>query len=104
MKKHIPNFDVSKVEFEEKHENDVYGTTTLYFIAPKEWLEDLFPEADYTEISVEYPIDRPEAIYATIMMSPTQVGKDGDFEDYDWFDIVMLPSEVEQLMELAANH
>lgn len=101
MKEIIFDFDINRVEFEEKYESKEYQTVTLYFIAPKEWLSDRFPEAVHSEISVEYPISQPEAIYATVMMSPTKVDTDGNSEDYDWFDIVLLPGEIELLMELA---
>lgn len=76
-------------------------TVTLYFFAPKEWLGGLYPEAISAEISVEYPVAHPEAIYATVMMSPTRVTDNNSVEDYDWYDIVLLPTEIEQLMDLA---
>lgn len=104
MKGFIFDFDISKVEFEERYENKEYETVTLYFMAPKEWLNGNFPEAVHSEISVEYPIDHPEAIYATVMMSPTKTDTDGNSEDYDWFDITLLPSEIELLMDLANKH
>ncbi len=107
MKEFIFDFDINKVEFDERTErytDDEYGTTTLYFIAPKEWLGDLYPEAVSAEISVEYPSSFPEAIYTSVMMSPTRTDTGDYFEDYDWFDIVLLPSEVEQLMNLAAKY
>lgn len=104
MKGFIFDFDISKVKFEEKYESKEYQTMTLYFVAPKEWLGDQFPEAVHSEISVEYPISQPEAIYATVLMSPIKVDTDGNSEDYDWFDIVLLPSEIESLMNLASKH
>lgn len=101
MKGIIFDFDINKVEFEERYYSEEYETVTLYFTAPKEWLNNRFPEAVHSEISVEYPANHPEAIYATVMMSPTKTDTDGNSEDYDWFDIVLLPSEIELLMELA---
>lgn len=101
MEGFIFDFDINKVKFEEKYENKEYQTVTLYFIAPKEWLGNRFHEAVHSEISVEYPINQPEAIYATVMMSPTKIKTNYDSEDYDWFDIVLLPSEIELLMDLA---
>lgn len=102
MKMHTFHFDISKVTFEELYENKEYETVTLYFFAPKEWLGELHPEAISAEISVEYPIAHPEAIYATVMMSPTRVNEENDsIEDYDWHNVVILPSKIEQLIDLA---
>lgn len=95
------SFDIDKVKFEEQFVNDELETVTLYFIAPKEWLGDLFPEAVHATISVEYPIAHPEARYASVMISPTKENSDGGFEDYEWGDIFALPEEIEALMILA---
>lgn len=95
------SFDIDKVKFEERFVNDELETVTLYFIAPKEWLGDLFPEAVHATISVEYPIAHPEARYASVMISPTKENSDGGFEDYEWGYIIALPEEIEALMILA---
>lgn len=95
------SFDIDKVKFEERFVNDELETVTLYFIAPKEWLGDLFPEAVHATISVEYPIAHPEARYASVMISPTKENSDGGFEDYEWGDIIASPEEIEALMILA---
>lgn len=89
MKGYTFEFDISKVMFDEQYKSDEYETVTLY------------PEAISAEISVEYPVAHPEAIYATVMMSPTRVTDNNSVEDYDWYDIVLLPTEIEQLMDLA---
>ena len=73
MKGYTFEFDISKVMFDEQYKSDEYETVTLYFFAPKEWLGGLYPEAISAEISVEYPVAHPEAIYATVMMSPTEI-------------------------------
>lgn len=104
MKANTFLFDISKVMFDERYENKEYETVTLYFFAPKEWLGGLYPEAISAEISVEYPAAHPEANYATVMMSPTRVNKNNSAEDYDWYDIVLLPSNVEQLIDLATKN
>lgn len=101
MKGYTFEFDISKVMFDEQYKSDEYETVTLYFFAPKEWLGGLYPEVISAEISVEYPVAHPEAIYATVMMSPTRVTDNNSVEDYDWYDIVLLPTEIEQLMDLA---
>lgn len=95
------SFDINKVKFEERFVNDELETVTLYFIAPKEWLSVLFPEAVHATISVEYPIAHPEASYASLMISPTKEDADGGFEDYEWCDLIALPEEIEALMILA---
>lgn len=89
MKGYTFEFDISKVMFDEQYKSDEYETVTLYFFAPKEWLGGLYPEAISAEISVEYPVAHPEAIYATVMMSPTRVTDNNSVEDYDWYDIVL---------------
>ena len=96
MQQTITNFDIEKVIFEEKYISDTYNSVTLYFITPKEWLNGKYPEAEHSEICLEYPIDHPEAMYAVAMLSPTK-----DCEDYDWFDIKLTNSEIESLMKLA---
>ena len=95
------SFDIDKVKFEERIVNDQLETATLYFIAPKEWLGDLFPEAVHAEISVEYPVAHQEARYASAMISPTKEDADGGFEDYEWCDLTVSLEEVEALMILA---
>lgn len=95
------SFDINEVKFEERFVNDELETVTLYFIAPKEWLGNLFPEAVHAEISVEYPITHPEARYASIMISPTKEDEDGCFEDYEWCDLTASLEEIESLMILA---
>lgn len=95
-------FDISQVEFEDRYDSEGYGTTTLYFIAPKEWLEDTYPKAVHSEISVEYPFGFiPEANTATVMMSPTRKDDEGNSEDYDWFDIDLSLNDIEALISLA---
>lgn len=95
-------FDISRVEFEEKFDSEEFNTTTLYFIAPKEWLGDSYPEAIHSEINVEYPLGFvPDAHEVTVMMSPTRADEDGNSEDYDWFDIDLAYSDIESLLSLA---
>lgn len=57
----IKDFDTKKVILEDQYKSDEYETMTLYFIAPKEWLEGLYPDAVHTEISVEISAELPEA-------------------------------------------
>ena len=53
------NFELDQVYLEEVYDNTEYGTTTLYFIAPKDLLGDSYPEAIHSEISLEFPTDNP---------------------------------------------
>lgn len=94
-------FDIKDVKFDERYDSDKYETTTLYFIAPKEWLGERFPSAVHSEISVEYPMDNPRAEVATTMMSPVRIDEEGNAEDYDWFDITLQPDEIKALIGLA---
>ena len=87
---YVCQFCGTKYSVEDAKKMMIDGTTTLYFIAPKEWLGGLYPEAVSAEIGVEYPVAHPEAIYATVMMSPTKATKNDSVEDYDWYDIVLL--------------
>ena len=47
-------FDISKVELEDSYAVIEYGVAEnrerLYFIAPKEWVEDKYPEAEGSTI------------------------------------------------------
>ncbi len=100
MKNYIVNFDITKVTFEEKYESKECSTTTLYFIAPKEWLENLYSEAAHSKLSVEFPTDKPETCYTSVVISPTRQTKNG-FEDYDWCDIDMAYDHIEALINLS---
>lgn len=97
-------FDINKVAFDECWKSDEYETVTLYFEAPKQWLEDKYPEAARCEISVEYPTSHPEASFASVMISPTKVDESGNAEDYDWRDCRLTNSEIEQLLDLAKSN
>ena len=82
-----------EVELEEKYVSEEYETTTLYFIAPKEMLIESYPEAESTEISIEFPTSTPHSEYATVMISPTKDGL-----DYDWCDKEFTEDDVEKLI------
>lgn len=82
-----------EVELEEKYVSEEYETTTLYFIAPKEMLIESYPEAESTEISIEFPTSTPHSKCATVMISPTKDGL-----DYDWCDKEFTEEDVEKLI------
>lgn len=89
--------------YEESYVGNTYETTIGYFMIDKNFLEELrpgqYPEAEHGEISVEYPIDCPEASSAIVMVSPT---KDGS--DYDWTDIELPYEIIEVLINVIEMH
>ncbi len=92
----------NRIKLEDKYVGDEYGTTTLYFIAPKEMLNEKYPEATSMEISVEFPTAHPEASYASVMFSPTKYDEEEDgYTDYDWYDVDMPYEDIEALIALA---
>lgn len=97
----IQDFDAKKVTLEEQYKSDEYETMTLYFIAPKEWLSDLYSDIVHTEISVEYPLNCHEASAATVMVSPTRDLGNKNYEDYDWNDLALSLSDIEVLLGMA---
>ena len=54
-----------RIKFDERYDSEAYGTTTLYFVAPKELLKKYIPVNDYPdavsmEISIEFPTEHIE--------------------------------------------
>ena len=90
------NFDISKIQFEERVDNERFGETVLYFIAPKSMLEGKYPEAESMEISITFPQMHLEPEYASVMFSPT---KDGT--DYDWSRAELSYENIKALMKHA---
>lgn len=91
----------TRIEFDERYDNVQYGTTTLYFMAPRELLSAKYPEATSTEISVEFPINHLDPTYATVMYSPTKYDEENDcYSDYDWFDVELTYGEIAALIKL----
>lgn len=92
----------SRIEFDERYDDEECGTTTLYFIAPKEMLNGKYPEAEHAEISIEFPTNHIEARYAGVSLSPTKYFEEADgYADYDWCDFDMPYEEIEELIALA---
>ena len=94
-----------RIKFDERYDSKEYGTTTLYFIAPKEMLKRFIPTNDYPEavsmeISIEFPTEHIEANCADVCVSPTRE-IDGMSEDYDWYDVDISYDEIEELIKLA---
>lgn len=92
-----------RIQFEEKFISED-NTTTLYFVSDvtllKELVGDKYPEASGMTISVEYPTDKPEAMYCSVSISPNLEDEDG-VSDYDWSDIYLPNDEIQALLELA---
>ena len=94
-----------RIKFDERYDSEDYGTTTLYFIAPKEMLKEFIPAKSYPdaismEISIEFPTEHIEADYANVCVSPTREDENGT-EDYDWHDVNIPYDEIEGLIKLA---
>lgn len=100
MKNIIFDRDMGQAVFDERIDNPVCQTTTLYFTVPKKWLGENYENIVGAEMSIEYPMAHPEAVYATVMISPIRE-KDGGFEDYDWCETSATTTEIEMLMALA---
>lgn len=81
-------------ELEDKYVNDdELGRTALYFIGPKEMLEKEYPDAESTEILIEFLTHNRDFTKMIIAISPT---KDGS--DYDWNDYHLEREEIEKLI------
>lgn len=94
-----------RIKFDERFDDRDCGTTTLYFIAPKEMLKKFIPVNDYPEavsmeISIEFPANHIQANYADVCVSPTRE-IEGGTEEYDWYDIDLPYDEIEELINLA---
>lgn len=92
----ISEFDISKIVLEETYKSAIWNSITLYFIAPKEWINDSYPEAESCEIGVEVPIDNMDLTHTLVMISPT---KDG--YDYDWNYIDLPDENIGHMIEIA---
>lgn len=93
----------SQIEFDERYDDEVSETTTLYFIAPKEMLSEYgynYPEAVSAEISIELPMGTLLAERACAAISPT----DADGSDYDWNDIELPYNTINDLIKLAEKN
>ena len=96
-----------RIKFDERYDSEENGTTTLYFIAPKEMLKKFiptnnYPEAISMEISIEFPTDQIETNDADVCVSPATEDENG-IEDYDWYDVDIPYDEIDELIKLAEN-
>ncbi len=95
--------DINQAIFDTGLDCSSDGTTILYFNVPKEWLGEKFDEAIGAVISVEYPTAHPEAVYATVNMSPLRVSDTGYLECFNWGRVKASPTEIETLIALAGK-
>lgn len=94
--------NMEQIKLDEKFCSKDWGSTTLYFTAPKEMLKEfveneIFPEAVSMEISIEFPNCNAPEKYATVQVSPTNV----EGEDYDWYEISLPDDDILNLIALA---
>lgn len=94
-------FDVEQIKFEESYFSEMYDSTTLYFMLPKEWVSSLYPEAYAAELSVEFPCAHPEPDFAQAEIAYTIKEDDGALIDCDWWDIELLPQDVGELLKFS---
>ena len=96
--------NMENIVLDEIYESDA-GSTTYYFISPKELLTYLLPYKDYKEavsmeISIDFPTKHIEPKYASVCISPTR-DIDGVMDDYDWTDVDLAYEEIDKLIEIA---
>ena len=84
------NINISEINYEETFVG-LYGDTTHYFIAPKELVEDSYPDCEHATISIE----RDGWGGYVCMISPT-----ADGIDYDWKYFGLDKEYADALMEL----
>lgn len=70
--------NISEIQYEETFVG-LYGDTTHYFTAPKELIEDKYPDCDHATISIE----RDDRGGYTCMISPTAGNLDYDWKYFD---------------------
>lgn len=96
-------FNIADIQFEESYVNEEYNTITLYFIAPKNYVNESTGIVQ-TAISVELPLNHLEPRYASVEMSPTRETEEGGLEDYGWFDISLPYEDIDRLITLWEKH
>lgn len=93
------------ISFEEAVINAASKTKSLYFVAPKEILEDKYREdkdVESAEILIEYPLaaDTVEeaAEEAVVSISPTKE-VDGVSTDFDWYEVYLDATTIKALIK-----
>lgn len=97
---------IHQISFEESVINCNSNTKSLYFIAPKEILEDKYredSEIETAEILIEYPLAAETlgeaAENAICSISPTKE-VDGVSTDFDWYDVLLDENTIKALIKL----
>lgn len=90
----VKDFDISKLKLEDRWKSELLGNTVLFFIAPKEWIVDKYPEADSAEISCEFHTVKPTDGLISVMISPTKNGS-----GYDWDNLEINDRTVKELIK-----
>lgn len=90
-----------KAVFTDFYDSRADGTRTLYFTAPKDLVSNQYPEADATDICVEFPLSEQEARAAGVMFGPITRHANGDEKTYDWFEVDLPYDDIERLMQMA---
>ena len=70
-----------------------FNSFCLYFIGPKEMIIDSYPDAESTELSIDFVNDNTHSESVEVMISPT---KDGS--DYDWNYFKLDAEEIDKLI------
>ena len=89
------------IKFHERIDNEDNGTTTLYFIVPKEYFNNEFPDVKNCELSIEFPFENPKSAYAKAKVSAA-IEDDEDI-DYFWKDIILPNEEIDKLIKIGLN-
>lgn len=74
--------NLDNIEFEDLFVNEDTNEITLYFKAPRSYLGNKYPDADYCTISVVYPIGCQKTSFARTYYSPTKETENRTI-DYD---------------------
>lgn len=85
-----------QIKYEETVKYETRNVVVHYFIAPKELLDDKYPEAEHACLMFEDYLDDETGLEYRAALSPT---KDG--EDYDWTDIDISIHDAYYLTKLA---
>lgn len=93
------------IRFDEMWRNEECNELVLWFIAPKELMNEYIPDTNYpemvsTEIQITTPLDKIDANHAAVSISPTRISESGQ-EDYDWNSIEMDKELIETLLVMA---
>lgn len=77
---------------------DAFGTLHLFYIAPKEFLKEMYKDAISMEICLEVSEKNFDPDYIIVRFSPTKETEGGTV-DYDWFDAYLPHSVIKKLIK-----